>query len=116
MPMLPVCSAWRIYIIFLNEACARDVGYITSQCRQLLSTTCRHHGRLVKGLQASAHRNPCKRIFLGMWEGVGGKQQGQGRCGERYNPFLHLVRPTYSANHRTHYMLCGDSMGTAHLL
>ena len=35
MPTLPVCSAQRIYIIFLNEACARDVRYITSQCRQL---------------------------------------------------------------------------------
>ena len=50
------------------------------------------HGRLVKGLRASAHRNPCNRIFLGMREGVGGKQQGQGRCGKRYDPFLHLSR------------------------
>ena len=34
VPTLPVCSARRIYIIFLNEACARDVGYMTSQSRQ----------------------------------------------------------------------------------
>ena len=90
MPTFPVCSARRIYMIFLNEACAKDVGYITSQ-------TCRHiHGRLVKGLRASAaHRNPCNRIFLGMWEGVGGKQEGQGRCGKRYDPFLHLSRGHY---------------------
>ena len=31
-----------------------------------------YHGRLVKGLLNSARRNPCKRIFLGMREGVGG--------------------------------------------
>ena len=85
MPTLPVCTARLIYIIFLNEACAKDVGYITSQ-------TGRHiHGRLVKGLWASAaRRNPCNRIFWGMREGVGGKQQGEGRCGKRYDPFLHL--------------------------
>ena len=35
---------------------------------------------------------------MGMREGVGGKQQGQGRCGERYNPFLHLSRG-HMANH-----------------
>ena len=34
MPTLPVCSARLTYIIFLNEACARDVGYFTSQSRQ----------------------------------------------------------------------------------
>ena len=66
MPTLPVCSARLIYIIFLNEACAKDVGYITSH-------TCRHiHGRLVKGLRASAaHRNPCNRIFWGDAGGCG---------------------------------------------
>ena len=34
VPTLPVCSERLIYIIFLNEACARDVGYMTSQSRQ----------------------------------------------------------------------------------
>ena len=34
VPTLPVCSARLIYIGFLNEACTRDVGYITSQSRQ----------------------------------------------------------------------------------
>ena len=95
MPTLPVCSARLIYIIFLNEACeGRWVYYVTKQTiiRPTVNNLSAYHGRLVKGLRASAHRNPCKRIFLGMREGVGGTQQGQGRCGERYDPFLRLSR------------------------
>ena len=70
----------------------RWVYYVTKQTIITVNNLSAYHGRLVKGLRASAHRNPCKRIFLGMREGVGGTQQGQGRCGERYDPFLHLSR------------------------
>ena len=81
VPTLPVCSARLIYIIFVNEACARDVGYydVTKQTIITLNNLSAYHGRLVKGLRASTRRNPWKRIFLGMREGVGGKQGGMGR-------------------------------------
>ena len=57
----------------------RWVYDVTKQTLITLNNLSAYHGRLVKGLRASTRRNPWKRIFLGMREGVGGKQGGMGR-------------------------------------
>ena len=82
VPTLPVCSARLIYIIFLNEASARDVGYITS-----LSTTCQHIMEdwsrdcellLVEILERGSFWG-CGRVWEGSSKGKGGMGREEGK-------------------------------------
>ena len=88
---MPVCPA-----------CARDVGYyVTKETTVHNLSASWKTGQGTESFCSKESCNPCKRILLGMREGVGGEQEGHERRGDRYDPFLRLGRSTYAPSYHS---------------